>query len=137
MKDKYEDLRNLEYAPSKVHKKMDRVHRAAQFAPFAALTGYDIAILEASRQIIKQKILTEDSKEELNNKLVKLSKVKTKLIIKVTYYIDKKKNYETKIGEFNKIDINNKTLIFKDKTTIPFNKISSIESDIFDEFLIS
>lgn len=137
MKDKYSDLYSKEYHPSITHKHMDRLSRAAQFSPFAALTGYDAAILNASKLIVKQKTLTEDSKEELNEKLSILNRYKKKLIIKVTYYIDSKKIYETKIGEFLKINQDEKCLIFKDNTKISFSKIFSIESKIFNEFKIS
>ena len=48
--DSYEDIINLPHPVSKKHPQMSMVQRAAQFAPFAALTGYDAAINEAARK---------------------------------------------------------------------------------------
>ena len=48
--DSYEDIINLPHPVSKKHPQMSMMQRAAQFAPFAALTGYDAAINEAARK---------------------------------------------------------------------------------------
>jgi hypothetical protein len=48
--DSYEDIINLPHSISKKHPQMSMIQRAAQFAPFAALTGYDDAINEAARK---------------------------------------------------------------------------------------
>ena len=48
--DKYDDIINLPHPVSKKHPQMSMMQRAAQFAPFAALTGYDAAINEAARK---------------------------------------------------------------------------------------
>jgi hypothetical protein len=48
--DSYEDIINLPHPVSKKHPQMSMMQRAAQFAPFAALTGYDAAINEAARE---------------------------------------------------------------------------------------
>ena len=47
--DKYQSIINLEHPTSLKHKRMSRLQRAAQFAPFAALTGHDAAIQETAR----------------------------------------------------------------------------------------
>ena len=44
--DNYEDIINLPHHVSKIHSKMSLEERAAQFAPFAALTGYGDAVQE-------------------------------------------------------------------------------------------
>ena len=49
MIDKYEDIINLPHHESKKHPKLSREQRAAQFAPFAALTGYGDAVNEVAR----------------------------------------------------------------------------------------
>ena len=51
MIDNYNDIINLEHHTSKTHPRMPMSHRAAQFAPFAALTGYDEAIAETEEEI--------------------------------------------------------------------------------------
>lgn len=70
MKDTYEDIINLPNHKSKKHPHMPRSKRAAQFAPFAALTGHEEAVIEA-RQIRDKRIeLAEDEKIDLNEKLL-------------------------------------------------------------------
>ena len=48
--DNYDDIINLPHYEPKYHPRMSMLNRAAQFAPFAALTGYDAAIREVSEQ---------------------------------------------------------------------------------------
>lgn len=50
MSGKYDDIINLPHPTSKKHPRMSRQNRAAQFSPFAALTGYDAEIREMARQ---------------------------------------------------------------------------------------
>ncbi len=50
MKDTYDDIINLPHYEPKYHPRMSMQSRAAQFAPFAALTGHDAAIKETSRK---------------------------------------------------------------------------------------
>ena len=59
----YEDMLELSHPVSKTHPQMPRRDRAAQFAPFAALTGYEEAVREAARFTEEKMILDEDSKE--------------------------------------------------------------------------
>lgn len=65
----YDDIIHLDRPLSKRHRPMERVKRAAQFAPFAALTGYDDCISEASRYVDKPLELDEQALEELNQQL--------------------------------------------------------------------
>ena len=96
----YEDMLELSHPVSKTHPQMPRRDRAAQFAPFAALTGYEEAVREAARFTEEKMILDEDSKEQLDWKLRCLQeKVKEKPTITVTYFLkdEKKKGYVCKI----------------------------------------
>lgn len=54
MTDKYDDIINLPHPTSKKHPRMPMINRAAQFSPFAALTGYDDAIQDTERQVEKE-----------------------------------------------------------------------------------
>ncbi len=54
MTDKYDDIINLPHPTSKKHPRMPMINRAAQFSPFAALTGYDDAIQDTERQVEKR-----------------------------------------------------------------------------------
>ena len=66
---KYEDIIYLEHHVSEKHPQMSRQSRAAQFAPFAALTGYDSAIKETARLTDKRIEIDDGLKTILNSKL--------------------------------------------------------------------
>ena len=128
---KYDDIINLPRHVSKKHPQMSLEMRSAQFAPFAALTGYDDAIQETSRITSQRKELNEELKEILNEKLQKIQeKINTKPKITVTYFIeDLKKNggkYVTVTGKVRKIDKNKQIIILEDKTEIPIENIIEI-----------
>lgn len=69
MSNRYDDIINLPHHESSVYKRMPMINRAAQFAPFAALTGYDDAIEETGRLTTDRKEIDEYLKVEINNKL--------------------------------------------------------------------
>ena len=111
---------------------MSITNRAAQFAPFAALTGYSDEIKEASRITCKKIEIDEDLKEIIDNKLqIIQSRIKDKPNINVTYFLpDKKKSggkYITINKYVKKIDLYNKEIIFFDKTKIFINNIIDID----------
>ena len=66
---KYDDIINLPHPTSKKHPRMSLYARAAQFSPFAALTGHEAAIKETVRQTDAKQVLSEEVIEELNKKL--------------------------------------------------------------------
>ena len=65
----YDDIINLPHHVSKNHPQMSRYNRAAQFAPFSALTGYEESINEAGRYVTNKIELDDSNKEEINFKL--------------------------------------------------------------------
>lgn len=135
----YSDIINLPHHESLKRTRMSLENRAAQFAPFSALTGYSEAIKEVSRITIEKYELDDDRKRELDKKIQILSDViKIKPEIIITYYVsDKKKNggkYEKIKGNIKKIDLYNKLLIFNDNIKIFFYDIYEIESEIFKDF---
>ena len=73
MSGKYDDIIHLERPVSKRHPPMPIANRAAQFAPFAALTGYEAVIDEAARLTDRQIELDEDAKAEINRQLLALA----------------------------------------------------------------
>ena len=73
MHGKYDDIINMERPVSKRHPPMPLANRAAQFAPFAALTGYEAVIEEAARLTARQIELDEDAKAEINRQLLALA----------------------------------------------------------------
>ena len=66
---RYKDIINLPHHVSKKHPQMPAMNRAAQFAPFAALTGHGAAIAETARQTDSFMELDEDQKEQLDRQL--------------------------------------------------------------------
>lgn len=133
--DNYEDIINMPYVKSKTHKHMSNHDRAAQFAPFAALTGYEKIIEETARLTDQRIILSIDKKEEIERKLKFYIECGTGHILKITYFVqDKKKEggkYLTIETDTVKVDAYHKCLIVKG-IRISFVDIFDLESDIFD-----
>lgn len=129
---KYDDIINIPHPTSLKHPRMSMQARAAQFAPFAALTGYEEAIEETGRQTDEFIILDEESIAILNDKLNYLnSNLDKNTEVKIEYFMkdDKKQGgtYKTIKGIIKKIDEIDKVLILKDKTRISLINIINIE----------
>lgn len=136
MSEKYEDMLYLDPPVSKTHRKMSIQDRAAQFMPFTALTGYEDLIRESSRITQSRIELSETEIEELKHKLEILHRHEIeKPLIKVQYFVhDLKKSggsYQMVEKYLHRIDDIEKKIIFKDRTTIHFEEIISIEYEEF------
>lgn len=134
---KYDDIINLNRPISK-HKHQSINSRAAQFAPFAALTGYDSAIKETARLTDEKIEVNDELREILNNKLNFLNNhIMEKNEITIFHFIkDDKKNggkYVSKKGIIKRIDPVNKTIKFEDNTIIMMNDIIDIKGDLFED----
>ena len=119
------------------HPRMSIEARSAQFAPFAALTGYNDAVKETERLTDKRIEIDDNLKQILNNKLnYILENIDKKTLIIITYFIpDNKKDggkYIEKTGIIKKIDIINQYIYLYDKTKIPIKEIINITGDIFE-----
>ena len=132
----YDDMINMPCPTSQRHPRMPRADRAAQFAPFAALTGYDAAIDETGR-LTDQKIdISEDMREKLDLKQNFLSDIiDEQPEISVTYFVpDQKKSggaYVTLNGRLKQIDEYEQLIMLTDGKKIPIQEVYSIESDLF------
>lgn len=120
-KHKYDDIINLPHHQSKTRNHMSMEDRAAQFSPFAALTGHDDAIEETSRLTDYKMELNEDAKEEVNKNLMYIyENINYEPKAKITYFVpDEMKNggkYVTVTGIVNKIDKYTRTIIMTDMT---------------------
>ena len=127
---KYEDIIYLPHPVSKRHKPMPVEDRAAQFAPFAALTGHQAAIEETARITDERVELDEEVKEHLNLQPQELRKNPWRKIRIVYYVPDGRKSggsYVTKTGLVKKINEYQKTLVLEDGSRIPLDDISEIE----------
>lgn len=135
---KYDDIINLPHHVSKKHPQMSLHDRAAQFSPFAALTGHKAAINETARLTDEKQILSEDVIAKLNEQLNLIKEnIGTNQTVTITYFVpDDKKSGGAHIshtGVVKKIDEYNHTVILTDKTVIPIEQISEMQSDIFSE----
>ena len=138
IKDDYKDIIDMPRHVSTVHKQMDLYSRSAQFAPFAALTGYGDIVSETARLTEKKAELDESYKEKLNRKLQILKdKIGESPKVSFTYFVqDLKKTggaYITAVGVIKKIDEYKKTVLLTDGKVIPIEEIFSIESDVFNK----
>lgn len=115
--------------PTSKYPKMSMLDRAAQFAPFAALTGHKEAILEQQRTTQTKRILSNEEKLRINEKIIELMNLKLKC--RITYFEkDQKKSggkYYTATYTFKRLDELNKTLIFKENAQIQIDDIVDIE----------
>ncbi len=132
MVSQYDDIIKLPHYELKFHKRMSRESRAAQFAPFAALTGYQDAIQETGRVTDIKHELDEDTSNEINSKLLIINKnIRHCPKVKVIYFVaDKKKSggkyivYENRV---KRVDYVNRKLYFIDSNSINFDDIMGIE----------
>ena len=133
----YEDIIHLPHHVSETHPRMSRLNRAAQFSPFAALTGYGAAIQEAGRLTDRKIQLDEDSQAVLDRKLAILRKqVSMRPEVAVTYFQpDGKKDggaYVSFSGQVKKIQDYEQLLVFTDGTQIPFSDILDLDGEMFE-----
>lgn len=115
--------------PKSKYPKMSMSDRAAQFAPFAALTGHKEAILEQERITQTKRVLLNEEKLGINEKIIELMNLKSKC--RITYFEkDKTKSggqYMESVLSFKRIDELNKTLFFKENIQIQIEDIVDIE----------
>ncbi len=130
----YADIIDLPHPVSKKHPPMSRMDRAGQFAPFAALTGYDEKIDESARLTFARGENGDDETENINASLGYLQRhIRSKPIVKVTYFLpDGKKeggSFETVTARAVKIDDIGATLLLDNGREIPFDDIREIETE--------
>ena len=112
--------------------------RAAQFAPFAALTGHEAAIQETQRLTDRQMQLDEDALEALDEKLELIREhLGTEAEVTFTCFVpDEKKEggaYATCSGSVKKLDLYARTILLSDNTVISLDKIVDIQGNLFAE----
>ena len=123
----YEDIVDLPHHVSKKHPQMPMIKRAAQFAPFAALTGYDDAVEETVRPTERKVELEDSALDELNRKIKEA--IRSGDRITVTYFVpDKKKSggaYIKAAGRIKKAGMGR--IMMDDGFSIPAESIREIE----------
>lgn len=128
----YDDIRNHSRYKLKHHQPMSMWSRAAQFSPFAALTGYDDEIDEAARLTDRREEMTEDELNGLNQAFQKLlERASDRPLVTVTYFQpDERKDggeYVSYTGRFRFFDETERILHFTDRTEIPVDDVFHIE----------
>ncbi len=127
----YDDIIGLPHPEPRRHTRMSVQARAAQFMPFAALTGYASVIEEISRTTDKKLHLDESEIKRINNKLRRLKNpANSGKTIRIRFFRrDEKKeggSYLTAEGQIAKIDEYARALTMSDGTRIAFDDLFSI-----------
>lgn len=133
---KYDDIINLPHPTSQKRPRMSVQDRAAQFSPFAALTGYDAAIRETARLTEERIELNEYEKAVLDQRITLLQEhLKDFPEVTITYFQpDERKEggkYRSLTGAVKKIDSYERQLVLADKSKIPIESILNLESELF------
>ena len=138
---KYDDMIYLPNPTPTCKPRMSLHDRAAQFSPFAALTGYEDTVEETARLTDTRLELSEDMKTILNEKMqMILDNAENEPIVTITYFVpDKKKSggaYVEVTGIVKEIDEYERCIVMTDKKKIPIEHIRAIEGELFKCFEI-
>lgn len=136
----YDDIIDLPHPTSTKHPRMPLADRAAQFSPFAALTGHEAAIRETARLTDRRVELDEDEKAALDRKLRLLTEhLAERPAVRITYFqADQRKDggsYETSSSSIKKLDDVERVVVMTDGRRIPIDDIYEIESGLLRPLL--
>lgn len=129
---KYDDIIHLPHPVSTRHARMSRLDRAAQFSPFAALTGFDATIAETGRLTDSSIELDESRKEVLNQRLRYIvSVIGRQPGVRITYFQEDERKaggaYVTVSGRVKKVDVYDHAIVLTDGTVIPMETVRDLE----------
>lgn len=132
MSDNYDDIINLSRHVSARHPHMSAHDRAAQFSPFAALTGYDDIIRRASLKADRKIELTDEEKEAINATLHHLLNIAVEhpLISLICFEANDNQEGGTYVaieGFVKRVDVSDQSILFTDGRRIPFECIFELE----------
>lgn len=132
MSGKYDDIIHLPHPDSPKHPRMSLYDRAAQFSPFAALTGHGAAIAETGRLTDQRVELDEYEMVRVDAELQRIQELLPgRPTASITYFVpDERKdggNYQTITGEVRRIDAISGTIQMADRRLIPIEDVFSIE----------
>ena len=142
MSNKYSDIIDLPYPQRSARPRMSMHDRAAQFSPFAALTGYEDAVEETARVTEQKTELAEDMKAIIDAKLgIIIDRIDTHPNVTITYFVpDEKKSggkYVTVADNIKSVDELERAIVLEKKGSVPIDNIIDIESDILSGWEIS
>lgn len=131
MNPKYADMLPLKHHVSLTRRPMDRLSRAAQFMPFAALDGYEDQIEETGRETKKKPLLSQEEKEKISEGLRFLAEQKSLCPVRLTYFQKGAKKeggeIQTIRGNVKRVKEEEKRLILEEGPIIEFDDILSLE----------
>ncbi len=133
---KYDEIINLPHHQSTKHPRMSNYDRAAQFSPFAALTGYDDAVKETARTTLSQIELEGEQLDTINSKMcILVKKIAECPEVEITYFIpDERKEggrYESKRGKVRRIDLPNRQIFFVGGAVVCMDRVIDMTGEIF------
>ena len=137
---RYADIIGLPHFVSKNRKHMSNLDRAAQFAPFAALVGYDDSIREA-RRLTDEKVELNDRQEEILNQKFRILEEHEREhpVVTLTHFVpDQRKKggaYEETEIRLHRVDPVERLLISSDHVRFEMDNILDLEGEIFLEYL--
>ena len=136
MNNRYDEIMGLPHHVSKTRPQMPMSDRAAQFAPFAALTGYDAAIKETGRLTVERIELDVEALSALDMKYQLLMEALDEAPeVTITYFQpDERKaggKYVSAVGAVKKIDDFERRITMRDGTRIPTDDVLSIDGELF------
>ena len=136
MSGRYDDMIYMQTPTPTFKPRMSLYERAAQFSPFAALTGYEDAVEETARLTDARLELSEDMKTILNEKMQMIvDNMDADPIVTITYFVpDKKKEggaYVDVTGIVKEIDEYERCIVMTDKKKIPIEQVRAIEGELF------
>ena len=128
MNNRYNEIINLPHHVSKTRPQMPMSDRAAQFAPFAALTGYDSAIKETGRLTDERIELDEEALTALDRKYqLLMDALDDTPEVTITYFQpDERKaggQYVSATGTVKKVDTFGRRILLQDGTRIPLDSV--------------
>jgi hypothetical protein len=137
-KEEYGDIFDRPHHVSSKRPQMSRLNRAAQFSPFAALTGYDDLVRESARTTDRKIELSEDDLADINRKLKLMQEhlSESPQISVIFFAPDSLKSggeYLEKVGVVKKVKILAQSLLMEDGMEIPFSDIVFLSGALFED----
>lgn len=131
-KSPYADILDLPHHVSRNHPQMRRLDRAAQFAPFAALTGYEQAVQETARRTEERRELSDNALAELDETIRRLQQRENPRVSVTWFEPDDRKaggSYQTVSGTVERIDAEGRLLILQDGREILLDEILELNEE--------
>lgn len=129
---RYDDILHLPHPVSPRRARMPMIDRAAQFSPFAALSGFESVIEETGRITHRPAELDDSGKAALNAKLLAIAQEENPIVTVTYFQFDERKPggaYISVTGPVKKVDAYERCIRMADMTVIPFSLIYEIEGD--------